>query len=248
MGSALCFPFEAMVFTTIIFVAIGRELSRPVDRSLIREFRGKVRVYGDDIVIPVDMMSCVSKTLEAFGLKVNLGKSFGTGRFRESCGGDYYAGVRITPVRMRSLFPRSRKHVAEVISTVSLRNLLWKEEIFPRSVAWLDNLIGETLSHYPEVAPSSSVLGRHTLYPLAEYMCPDLQEPLVKGSVVKAILPVSKLDGMGALVKFLYGKARGEVALGYSQEGPIYASNVEHLIRAGRPVSVDIKTRKAPMR
>jgi len=248
MGSALCFPFEAMVFLTIIFTAIGRELNRPVTRSLVREFRGQVRVYGDDIIVPVNMMSCVSRTLEAFGLKVNQSKSFGTGRFRESCGGDYYAGVWITPVRMRSLFPRSRKDVPEVVSTVSLRNQLWKTEMYPKSVAWLDHRLGRVLPFYPEVEPSSSVLGRHTSHPLAEKMCSKLQIPLVKGYVVRSRLPNSKLEGVGALAKFLYSRARAEVALGYSQEGPLYSSDPEHLVRAGRPVSVDIKTRKASIR
>ena len=208
----------------------------PFTRKLISSFRGKVRVYGDDIIVPVDMMEPVAAGLEAFGLRVNSSKSFGTGRFRESCGGDYYEGVWITPVRVRSLFPRQLTQVTEIVSTVSLRNQLWETQLYPQAVAWLDEWLGRVLPHYPEVEPSSSALGRHTWNPLGEYMCSQLQVPLVKGLVVKSILPVSKLDGMGALVKYFL--KRGETPFGEE----------DHLIRAGRPVSVDIKTRKAPLR
>jgi len=236
MGSALCFPFEAMVFTTIIFLAISKELNRPMSAGLLREFRGQVRVYGDDIIVPVDMMDPVSRMLTAFGLKVNADKSFGTGKFRESCGGDYYDGTDIRPVRISRVFPTSRKHVAEIVSTVALRNHLfqggWQE-----SVEWLDTLLESVLIHFPEVHPSSPVLGRHTWdLPRAGKMCEKLQIPLVKGFVVSSRLPVSKLEGPGALVKF------------FIKAGDLPIFNEDHLIRAGRPVSVDIKTRWAPIR
>ncbi len=250
MGSALCFPMEAMVFLTIIFVAISRELGTPVTRQLVNSYRGKVRVYGDDIIVPVDMMEPVAAALEAFGLKVNSAKSFGTGRFRESCGGDYYDGVSITPIRVRSLFPMQPAHATEVISTVSLRNQLWETQLFPRAVGWLDDWMARVLPFYPEVYPSSSVLGRHSLNPIAESMCDDLQIPLVKGFVVKSILPVSQLDGMGALLKCLVMAAHRQRR--ESPEAPYrerYASTGdEHLKRAGRPVSVDIKTRRVSIR
>jgi hypothetical protein len=236
MGSALCFPFEAIVFLTVIFVAISRELNRPMTKKLLREFQGQVRVYGDDIIVPVDMMECVTHMLSTFGLKVNVDKSFGTGKFRESCGGDYYAGLRITPVRIRREFPTSRKHVAEIVSTVALRNHLFQDG-WQESVDWLDSLLGGVMQHYPEVHPSSPVLGRHTWdLPRAGKMCARLQVPLVKGYVVKSSLPVSKLDGIGALVKFFIKP--GDL--------PVFAE--DHLIRAGRPVSVDIKTRWASIR
>ena len=236
MGSALCFPFEAMVFTTIVFLAISTELNRPMSPKLLKEFRGRVRVYGDDIIVPVDMMGPVSRMLTAFGLKVNADKSFGTGKFRESCGGDYYDGNRITPVRVRSQFPTSRKHVAEIVSTVALRNLLFQEG-WQESVDWLDSVLEGVMPYFPEVHPSSPVLGRHTWdLPRAGKMCRKLHIPLVKGLVVSSVLPVSKLDGEAALVKF------------FIKPGDMPIFSEDHLIRAGRPVSVDIKTRWAPIR
>jgi len=108
MGSALCFPMEAMVFTTIIFMGIARKQNVPLTRKTIKSFRGKVRVYGDDIIVPVEYVASVIELLEVFGLKVNSNKSFWNGKFRESCGGDFFAGTRITPIRVRRLFPTSR--------------------------------------------------------------------------------------------------------------------------------------------
>ena len=237
MGSALCFPFEAMVFTTIVFLAISKELNRPMTANLLKEMRGQVRIYGDDIIVPVDMMGPVSRMLEAFGLQVNTGKSFGTGKFRESCGGDYYDGVRITPVRVRRVFPTRLKHVAEIVSTVALRNLLFQEG-WQESVDWLDRIL-EPILHgsYPEVYPSSPVLGRHTWSPPSVgKMCSKLQIPLVKGYVVSSRLPVSKLEGTGALVKF------------FIKPGDLPIHDEDHLIRAGRAVSVNIKSGWAPIR
>jgi hypothetical protein len=58
-------------------------------------------VYGDDIIVPTEMATSTMVTLETFGLRVNHSKSYCTGFFRESCGGDYYKGVDITPVYCR---------------------------------------------------------------------------------------------------------------------------------------------------
>jgi len=93
MGSALCFPVEAMVFLTIVIMGIRRERGYHISpRALSREMRGKVRVYGDDIIVPVEYVRSVVSLLEAFGLKVNSNKSFWTGKFRESCGKEFYDG------------------------------------------------------------------------------------------------------------------------------------------------------------
>jgi len=122
MGSALTFPIESMVFLTIVFLAKEEELRRPLTRKDIKSLRGQVRIYGDDIIVPIGLVPAVVRLLEAFGLKVNQNKSFWNAKFRESCGGDYYQGHDVTVVRLRSLFPTNRKHALEMASTVSFRN------------------------------------------------------------------------------------------------------------------------------
>lgn len=127
MGSALCFPMESLVFMTVIFLGIERELKRPLTSSDITSFRGQVRTYGDDIIVPVRYVRSVVSELETFGFKVNANKSYWSGYFRESCGKDYFMGEDVSVVRVRRVFPTRQSDAQEIISTVSLRNQLYKE-------------------------------------------------------------------------------------------------------------------------
>lgn len=228
MGSALCFPIEAMVFLTIVFAAISTQLNVPFSRRLLKQFKGRVRVYGDDIIVPVEFVSSTIEWLEAFGLQVNRSKSFWTGKFRESCGKEYYDGHDVSIVRLRSVFPTSRAHATEVVSTVSLRNqLFWAGYV--DTVEWLDQLI-ERLIPFPIGEPTAAGLVRHAYTPFrAEYMHPDLQIPMVKGMKVKAKIPLSQVSGRGALMKFFLRRG----------EDPF--EDRDHLLHAGRSVSLTLK-------
>jgi hypothetical protein len=80
-----------------------------------------IDVYGDDIIIPVNYTDAVVDTLESYGLKVNIDKSFRFSQFRESCGGDFYDGVDVKPIYAREVphdGPR-RWTASEVMSWVS---------------------------------------------------------------------------------------------------------------------------------
>jgi len=240
MGSALCFPMESMVFATLAFVGIQRALKRPLTRKDIMSLEGEVRVYGDDIIVPVDYVHSVIDVLEDFGLRVNVNKSFWTGKFREPCGGDFYDGVDVSIVRLRSDFPTKRKHVREIISTVSTRNQLYKAGLW-RSAYYLDTLL-EGLMPLPYVAENSPLLGRTSFLGVqsSKKMHRDYQYPLVRGMVVSTSIPEDFLDGYGALQKCL-------TLLHYSYEGTSLLPKTagEHLERAGRPRTVNIKTRWA---
>lgn len=96
MGSALCFPIEA-----ILFYSIARTITKDV------------WVYGDDIIVPNIYAGDVIIALQEYGLIVNQDKSLFTGFFRESCGGDYYKGHNITPLRIKKL---------DLVSIVALAN------------------------------------------------------------------------------------------------------------------------------
>lgn len=124
MGSALCFPIETMVFLAIIILSWEEHTARPLRRADLRRLIGSVRVYGDDIVVPVELVPLTIRNLEAFGFKVNANKSFWTGKFRESCGGDYYDGNDVNVIKVRQCFPSGRANVAEVVATVSLLSLI----------------------------------------------------------------------------------------------------------------------------
>jgi hypothetical protein len=101
MGSALCFPFETMAFTVIAVESVLRARSLPVTKKSVMNALSSVSLYGDDIIVPTATAISVVDGLESFGLKVNIRKSFWTGEFRESCGGDYFRGLDVTPVYLR---------------------------------------------------------------------------------------------------------------------------------------------------
>lgn len=236
MGSALCFPVEAMVFATAVFLGIEDELRRPLTRRDVMSFKGKVRVYGDDIIVPVEYMRSAIASLEALGLKVNAGKSFGNGMFRESCGKDYYSGVDVSIVRLRQELPKSRKHVSEIVGTVALRNHMFHFG-FDRAVDFLDSLL-ERLIPFPEGGPNSPLLVRHTHGPIkAERMHPTLQHPLVRGAKVRYVIPLDHLEGHGALMKYFLGAVGRHPSREFSPDYGLPTVDREHLERAGRPVS-----------
>lgn len=231
MGSAVCFPIEAMVFSSIILIGIERQHNRRLTYDEIHFVMGRVRIYGDDIIVPVEYASTVVQALEDFGLRVNQSKSFRTGKFRESCGGDFYNGVDVTPVRCKRLIPSRRQQAREIISAVSLRNRLYLAGLW-RAAKCLDTIL-ERLIPFPVVLEKSPVLGRVSYlgYETQKYDS-HLHRPLVKGMVVEDKIPPSRLDGSGALLKYFLKRS----------ERPL---SDKHLEFAGRPVAVSIKRRWA---
>jgi hypothetical protein len=233
MGSALTFPIEAMVFLTCVFHGIASQLSVPVTQKLISELSGNVRVYGDDLIVPVEFATSVVRSLELFGFKVNDRKSFWTGMFRESCGKEYFRGEDVSISRVRRDFPSSRADVQEVISTVSLRNQLFFAGLL-KSSRYLDGIIGEVLPHYPMVHPDSPLVGRHSYLSYdSDRMHDTLQSPLVKGYVVNSKIPSSYCSGEGALLKC------------FLKDGVEPFQDKKHLERQGRPDVVRLKLRWA---
>ncbi len=119
MGSALTFPLEAIVFTTLAVAGLEQTENR---RFQPGQLAGRVSVYGDDIIVPVGAIDHVIDWLEHFGAVVNRGKSFWNGKFRESCGAEYYDGTDVSVVRLRSELPSSRDDAAEIAALVDFRN------------------------------------------------------------------------------------------------------------------------------
>ena len=234
MGSALCFPMEAMVFLTIIMLSFEQELNKPLTLSAIISIlaAGHVRVYGDDIIVPEHMVRPVTQNLEAFGLKVNRNKTFvsKSSRFRESCGRDYYAGQDVSVTYCRRVLPESLGNAAEMISAVSLRNQLYKAGLW-NTAMYLDDKLGDIVN-IPTVLETSPIIGRHSFMGYeTQRMCANLHRPLVKGMMIKTRPKRSPITGEGALMKFFLKRGRDPIL------------DPKHLERYGRPDSVDIKIR-----
>jgi len=233
MGSALCFPIEAMVFLTVICCGYEQSLNRSLTKKDLSVILRKVRVYGDDIIIPVDLVRHVVADLSLFGFRVNARKSFWTGRFRESCGKDYYGGSDVSVTYLRRLLPTQRGDVRAMISTFAFRNQLYRAGLWC-TAEYLDQHL-RRLAPLPTVLETSPVLGRNSFLGYeTQRMCPTLHRPLVKGLVVSAKASKSKISGHGALLKF------------FLKRGLEPFHDVKHLERYGRPESVDIKLRWGP--
>jgi len=250
MGSALCFPIEEMVFLTVIFLGIQRELNTPLCREDLVKFSRQVRVFGDDIIVPRDYVLSVVDELSAFGHKVNVSKSYWTGRFRESCGKEYYDGHDVSIVRVREVLPSRRPDASGVQAAVALRNLFYQAGTWS-GARWLDNFLSDLMGHFPNVAPTSSVLGRVSFLGY-EYHGIDANthSPFVTGFRVSALAPEDNLEGDGALLKCLLRlhPVRLTPPMGLPVDTEVSLTShlmpsidTEHLERSGRPERVSIK-------
>jgi hypothetical protein len=237
MGSAVCFPVEAVVFLTAVFMAIRRYHRRAdsgfdLTRSFVKQFEGRVRVYGDDIIVPVEYLPDVSEVFALLGWKINQNKSFSKSYFRESCGGDYWRGEDVTPVRVRHPFPTSIRQTAEVQSLVSLRNQLYMAGYW-RSAELLDGRINTLLRGiFPIVEETAAALGRRSVSFKPLWLGTDgYQRPLTRAYRIRQVIPKNACSEYGALLKCLIAPGKSD----------------DHLERSGRPVDASINLRWMPV-
>ena len=91
MGNGFTFELE-----TLIFGVIAAEASKGV-------LGYDVFVYGDDIIVPNDHYHAVAAALRYFGFTPNMRKSYATSPFRESCGGQFFVGLRVQSCKLEVL-------------------------------------------------------------------------------------------------------------------------------------------------
>jgi hypothetical protein len=147
MGSAMCFPVEAMVFYTLIQACLHQLHGRRPSSRSVREYSKLIDIYGDDIIVPTSYVDDVIRYLESYGLKVNRAKTFSRSLFRESCGGDFYNGYSVKPVYAAEVIPSTYHewNATNTMSWLSKANQfyelgLWKTTSLLRS--WIDSRWG----------------------------------------------------------------------------------------------------------
>jgi len=86
MGIGYTFPLE-----TLIFWAILKSI------ATLAGVKGKISVYGDDLIYPRRLHKYVEYLFPKIGLILNTDKTFSDLPFRESCGCDFYKGVDVRP-------------------------------------------------------------------------------------------------------------------------------------------------------
>lgn len=97
MGNGFTFPLQTALFACI--VSASRSFL-----GLRRERAGKSwSVFGDDIICDQRVAGAVCDLLYACGFITNTQKSFFQGPFRESCGHDYYRGLNVRAVYLKTL-------------------------------------------------------------------------------------------------------------------------------------------------
>lgn len=115
-GTAVTFPVQSIFF---LCIALGCSIDGPITMEAIKRMSKKVRVFGDDIIVPSHRYADVELVLHLLGLKVNVDKSFHKGLFREACGGDYYKGDDVTPVKPTCLTSDGTGSVQSIIDTAN---------------------------------------------------------------------------------------------------------------------------------
>lgn len=98
MGNGFTFPLQTLIFSSAV---------RSVYQLMNIDERGPTGikqwgVFGDDIVVRRDAYEFLIKMLTKLGFTVNVGKSFNTGPFRESCGTDWFRGHDVRGVYLTS--------------------------------------------------------------------------------------------------------------------------------------------------
>lgn len=121
MGNGFTFPLMTLTLVSLIYAIRCRHNGPTLYVSW-----EKTAVFGDDIIVPSTEYDELCVALQQAGLVVNHDKSYHTGPFRESCGGDFYLGRDITPFYVRSLSTTSEIYVAinQVIGWAIKHNVL----------------------------------------------------------------------------------------------------------------------------
>jgi hypothetical protein len=115
-GTATTFPVMSLV---MLCIALGSTLGyhERVTWAKIMELRTKVRVFGDDIILPTYGYERLVRAMDLLQLKVNVAKSYINGHFRESCGTDGFRGFNVTPSKPRTLVADSPASCQAVVDT-----------------------------------------------------------------------------------------------------------------------------------
>lgn len=197
MGSGLCFPVLAVV------VWLSATLAISIKHRVPLKLAGRcVYVYGDDLIVPSDYMDAAKWGLEQSGLVLNVNKSYSKGKFRESCGADYYDGIDVAPARLRlsgaklGLISEYRDGIVPIESDNGILQLERHcRELIDKGLDSLAdyyyNRLELVLGTLPKIARLSPVLGRYTPYEIISYSNP-LYEPYTLTTPLKGYVSAVK--------------------------------------------------------
>jgi hypothetical protein len=216
MGSALCFPMEALVFFNAIVAHRIRSAQLPITSANVLKYSRDVYVYGDDIIVPVDEAPSICTTLGLIGLKVNTAKSFWTGKFRESCGMDAYDGIDVTPVYCRRVHPVNRRSHREIVSWIEMANNFYRRGMWHTAKEIRRSIEKLMKMEIPVLSDTSPGVGWTSYSKLVSFnrWNGELQRFETKALVVTPQKTDDPLDGDPALLKAFLNAGRELSRLG----------------------------------
>lgn len=138
MGSACCFPVMAFTFWSLLTAILPQCM------------RKHVRVYGDDIVLPIFSTSAGIEVLEAVGFKINNSKSYSRGPYRESCGKEYVRGFDVSCARLHA---QPHDNADSRMKLIAFANNLYECDL--DEPTWLHGLLKEWYGVIPQTSAQS---------------------------------------------------------------------------------------------
>lgn len=142
MGNGFTFPMMTLIFVALIYAVRLRRggPSKYIDWT-------DTGVFGDDLIVPTSECADLIEVLEGCGFIVNHGKTYLSGPFRESCGGDYHLGRDVTPVYVKQL--ATNPHIYVALNGV----FEWcakQDVLLPRTISLLASYVKGRVNFVPE--------------------------------------------------------------------------------------------------
>jgi hypothetical protein len=204
MGNALTFPTQSVCFAVIAIASILHSQGKRPTYWNVKATSRQVRVFGDDIIIKTEHASQVVCWLESLGLKVNHGKSFTEGNFRESCGLDAFRGYDVTPLYIKDEPEETQMDASSVAGFVAASNSAWNRGLYYLAGALQDIVEGHLRRRLPYISSKSGALGWTSRLDRTEYQKwdSDYQRFVLRAPVIVTERITDNLDGYPALLKF----------------------------------------------
>ncbi len=199
MGNGFTFELESLLFYA---------LSCAINQAW--KIRGRVSIFGDDIITPTAIAPMYGRVFSWFGFKVNTKKSFWRGRFRESCGKHYYDGSDVTPFNIH-------KPIVTLPDLILTLNKLrkWATEKDCDISFWSANYFC-VWDHYKNVVPWF-LRGGKDLESSTSLVTLDPPRKMIS-----SFLRDVETDQLGAYLQWLQSAGRREIRLHHLQS-PCYA-------------------------
>ncbi len=231
MGNACTFELESLIFWALCKACLE-----------VNGGEQTLNVYGDDIIVPSEHYESVVKVLNFAGFTINDSKSFSSGRFRESCGKDYFDGTDVRPIFFK-------ENISNVESLYKLANSIRRYAHRRNSHYGCDHRFHHCWQHVVDRIPEPfrgykipEGFGDSGLLVNLDEACPSRPQNGWEGWLFKALVRVPNKedmrDGHAGYTTMLSVNRESTRALEYAKE----LSFIGHLITTmdGRkPIPVD---------